>query len=548
MRTRFFRWRFSLVAVPLVLIGILVQLPLSLSAQESVLRLVRGTEAKADAYFADGSYFMAAALYEDILGGGDSASTLLLKVARCYYKLGNFSGAAKWFGENLMREKTLAGRDRLLYAEALAGIGRYADAAEQYANYDSRQEDNHWIKNKIWRLRNTHFLFEDSAQYSVRRLQMNSSSGEFGAVPYQGGLVFLSNRSHGRVVSRIDAASGNAFYKLMYAGPDTSAISGDFSGPVRFPKFLQSKYHNGPVCFYAGGKKIAYAVSSEFPNKLGERNLQIRFAEKTEAGWKNGPAFPFNGVSFSNSDPFVSEDGSEIYFSSDRPGGSGGKDLYRSVFRKGEWQSPQNLGTAINTPLNESSPFVFDNVLYFSSNGQPGLGGLDIFKAPITEAGFGDIVNMGYPVNTHTDDFGLVLLSGGYNGYFSSSRSAGTGDDIYELQIDQQRYPLVIEGVVKMKEHSWTTNDTLKILAGASLRLIDHTRNVPLGEAVADEFGRFSLNIPYFSFFRIRVVHPDGSEALVSFEIPRKKKEDYFHEIVIVRDAFKNQGGQTGYD
>lgn len=541
MKTQVVMRNFLVRAGFIVLTITLIQLPIALRGQESVMDVAYGSEKKADAYFADGSYAMAATLYEGLVSKNVASAAIHLKLAKCNYYQGDFHQAYRWFDEVLKRQKELRDSDRILYAETLASLRRYEEAAEQYSRIAGPDDKDLWIKNKIWRFKSTNFLSEDSAQYSVRRLGINTAAGEFGAALLGKGLVFLSNRKPRSLVRNVDAASGNGFFRLYRSSADTTSAINDFSKPEPFHKLFRSKYHNGPVCFYSGGNKAAYTASSEAPNKSGERRLEIRFAERTKNGWSKGAVFAFNDKNSSNTDPFISEDGRVLYFSSDRKGGFGGKDLYRSVYRNGRWEAPVNLGEIINTPLDERFPFVDDGILYFSSNGQPGLGGLDMFKSAITSESYAEVINLGYPANTHADDFGLVLTEGGFKGYFSSSRSAGTGDDIFELQIDQQSYPLVIDGVLKIKEHSWITTDTLKVLSGAAISLIDHTRNISVGEATADEAGRFSLKIPYFSFYRIRVVHPDGSEAFVSFEIPRKKKEDYFHEIVIVRDAFSGQ-------
>jgi tetratricopeptide (TPR) repeat protein len=531
----------------LIFAVILVQLPLSTRAQKSLLGVVT-SEDKADAFFSDGSYSAAASSYGSLLSRQGESARIKLKLARCHFHLGNFEQACRWFDAVLQARIRLDDADRLIYAEVLASQQRYPEAAEQYAHISNSGDGDLWIQKKIWRFKNIHFLYEDSAQYSVRKLQINSASGEFGATPFRKGLVFLSNRKPREMVRKIDAASGEGFFKLYHSRADSVSPVHDFGKPMLFSRALQSKYHNGPLCFFDNGNKVAYTATSELANKSGERKLEIRFAEKTEKGWKRGSEFPFNESTSSTTDPFVAEDGSVLFFSSDRKGGFGGKDLYRSHYRNGRWETPVNLGELINTPLDERFPFLNEEALFFSSNGQPGFGGLDMFKAPIRDEGYGDVENLGYPANTSSDDFGLVLLEEGYKGYFSSSRSAGTGDDIFEIQIDQQSYPLVIDGVLKIKEYSWIASDSLKVLPGAAISLIDHTRNVKVWDTRADETGRFSLRIPYFSFYGLRVVHADGSEAFVSFEIPRKKKEDYFHEIVIVRDAFSGRQEKPGYD
>ena len=206
-----------------------------------------------------------------------------------------------------------------------------------------------------------------------------------------------------------------------------------------------------------------------------------------------------------------------------------------------EWTKPTNLGEGMNTCYDEVFPFLHDHTLYFSSNGHPGLGGLDIFKAELSSSGFMEVENAGYPLNTNFDDFGIVIDSLSTRGYFSSNRKeGGYNDDIYEFDMDLQTYPLEINGVMKLKEHSWTDSVELKLMPNAKIHLIDNVRNITVQESTCDDSGNFSIIIPYYSKYKIRVVGEDKDENIVSLEIPKHRKANGRHEIVVVKDAFKS--------
>jgi hypothetical protein len=222
-------------------------------------------------------------------------------------------------------------------------------------------------------------------------------------------------------------------------------------------------------------------------------------------------------------------------------GGLGGKDLYKSELVNARWTKPVNLGENINTAFDEVFPYLHHQTLYFSSDGHPGLGGLDIFKADQDKTGFMEAQNVGYPLNTNHDDFGIVIDSTETHGYFTSNRkTGGYNDDIYEFDMDLQTYPLEITGVMKFKEHSWSDTLELVSMPNARIYVIDNDRNVTVQETISDERGNFSIVIPYHSKYKIRVVGEDKDENIVSLEIPKHRKANDRHEIVVVKDAFKS--------
>ena len=134
--------------------------------------------------------------------------------------------------------------------------------------------------------------------------------------------------------------------------------------------------------------------------------------------------------------PALSPDGSTLYFVSDHGGGQGGKDIWKAEKSGGSFRNPVNLGPRINTPGNEMFPFMRDNgELYFSSDYHKGMGGLDIFKAEMDAEGNWNIENMGYPVNSSMDDFGIAFVPGKNQGLFSSNRKGSRSDDIYSFVV-----------------------------------------------------------------------------------------------------------------
>ena len=511
-------------------------------SQETVFALFKNDLKLADRYFENRDYQSALKLYKSFAKKHPSTD-VDLKIARSHHFLKQYHEAIAAY-EKYGRTNSLAIPDLYYYAEAQSGISGYEKALESYQAYLGRVPDDQLIIKKIWRLNNLQFLYEDSLHYAIRPVQFNTEYGELCAIPYKNGLVFVSNRKEVRVIEKKDASTHAPFYKTFFSAVLTDTIKDEsfhFERPFAFNKALNSKFHAGPMTFYDHEKKMAFSSAVDKPSKNGARTMHLYFAENRDGEWKITAAFPYNSDVYSIHNPTINESGTLLYFSSDMKGGFGGKDLYKSENKNGQWTTPVNLGEIINTSQDEVFPFLHDRTLYFSSNGHPGLGGLDIFKAEPGNSASMEVENVGYPLNTNFDDFGIVIDSLNTHGYLSSNRKGGGyNDDIYEFDMDLQTYPLEINGVMKFKEHSWTDTLELKLMPNAKIDLIDNVRNITVQESKCNDSGKFSLTIPYYSKYKIRVVSEDKDENIVSLEIPRHRKGQGKHEIVIVKDPFKS--------
>ena len=212
-------------------------------------------------------------------------------------------------------------------------------------------------------------------------------------------------------------------------------------------------------------------------------------------------------------------------------------DLYVSYYRNNTWSKPKNLGDRINTSGDENYPFIHSYSLYFSSNGHNGLGGLDIYKIDSRYILSEEVINVGYPLNSSYDDFGIALNEQGTRGFISSNRLNGGFDDhIYEIEIDLQSYPLTIKGKVSYKELNWRESKRDELLSNADLLLIDNRRNIQVATSRTDSLGNFAIDIPYASSYLIKIVSPSVGEITVKLEILKNKKPDSVHDIVIVKN------------
>ncbi|MBK6977559.1 MAG: PD40 domain-containing protein [Cytophagaceae bacterium] len=213
----------------------------------------------------------------------------------------------------------------------------------------------------------------------------------------------------------------------------------------KFSRTLNSKYHEGPCTFFDNAQKIIFTRNGNSggggifgQKKEGISRLKLYSAEKKSNDWGNIKELAFNSDDYSCGHPSVDKTDKILYFVSDMPGGYGGTDLYMSKFINGTWSKPENLGGKVNTVGNEMFPFIApDGQLYFSSDGHPGLGDLDIFVAktdPSNGKVLGKARNVGAPLNSQNDDFGIITDSNRNFGYFSSNRKrGGSDDDIYKF-------------------------------------------------------------------------------------------------------------------
>lgn len=514
------------------------------TAQQTVFTVMQGPTRQGDAAFERGEYREAIELYRHAIDRDPENTGVLLKLAQSYSFTKDHARCVGTYQAVMAKNVPLSQADIFRYAEALSGMKNYKEAIVWYKKCLDADSDNELVAKKIWALSNVQFLLEDSSHYSIKPLQVvNTRASEMGAALYGDGLVFTSNRKGTRPV---DMASSNAtgpFYKLYIIEWKTDTITNErilARRPLKFARSLGADYNVGPVAFYDSRTKMVLVASSPKTGPGGGRALGLYFAELQDSKWKIVSSWQHNSENYSISDVTINSDGTTMYFSSNMKGGIGGKDIYMSTFSQGRWSKPANAGNVINTTRDEVAPYLHRNgTLYFSSNGLPGMGGLDIFKSAIKRNGFSDPENAGHPINSNGDDFGIIFDSLATRGYLSSNRAnAGHDDDIYEFTMDLQTYPFNMSGVLRYKQHTWS--DTLDIHAWPQIKvtLVDTWQDLNVQEETTAEDGSFSFTIPYFSRYHIVVTDERGHQHKASLELEKYRTEAYRYEIVVVKDLF----------
>ncbi len=327
----------------------------------------------------------------------------------------------------------------------------------------------------------------------------------------------------------------------MYAAkiePDGNLLS-----PEQFAPKLKTEYHDGPVSFDMK-RNIVYITRDNFSrgrtdaSKQGVVNLKIVEGKLENGEWKLSGNFRYDSNEYSVGHPSVSKEGTVMYFASDMPGGYGKSDLYFSVFSHGQWSKPFNLGPKINTEGNEFFPFISDDgVLYFASDGHGGLGGLDIFFSVPDRGIFASIENMGYPVNSSRDDFGLALDSTGIKGYFTSNRPGGKGnDDLYFVKI--LHVPVIIRGVVKDR-------DTRDILSEAKVSVIDENGKI-IYSSITRTDGQFEFEVDKGQQYIIHVEKDSYNENEKDIPTGSLRPNDEVFSEIFLEQKVEEESGDNG--
>lgn len=402
---------------------------------------------KANMHFENMAYSKAIIQYEKSLEKKQTPAAMI-NLAESYRLTNNTVKAEAMYREvvGLPVSKFNHPEHKLYFAEALKSNEKYEEASEWLREYLKEVPDDRRAANLLKYCDSVSIFHSDASLFTVMEIPVNSKESNFSPAFLGKGIVFCSERSPGKLKFR-NEWTGNAFLDLYYSEP---LDSGGFSEPVRLGGAINSIYHEGPASFTANGTEVYFTRNNINKNKPGKSkdnvtHLKICKASLIDDKWSGLEDFPYNSSEYSVGHPAVSPDGKLLFFVSDVPGGFGGTDIYVSRLENGKWSSPENMGRGVNTEGNESFPFYFNNgeneYLFFSSNGRPGLGGLDIYRADLSAEKIEEPVHLSAPVNSPKDDFGFIIDREYKSGYFSSNRDSLV-DKIYSFTINEPEYAL----------------------------------------------------------------------------------------------------------
>jgi len=388
----------------------------------------------------DLNYQGAIAILNSVMSKGDNEEAKIA-LAECYRKVNDSENAEFLYGQ-VVRLQTAQPIHYLYYGEMLQRNGKCELAREWFKKFaqavpeDVRGQYQDRACDYEQELKT-----KGEGVYEVARTTFNSNLDDFGSAFYKNGIVFASERDPGTAIKRSHAWTGNPFTDLYFVPVKGTGTSATYGKPEKFSSDVNSKFHDAVVAFNKDQSQIYFTRDNYSGGKTakdqdGIIKLKIYTSKKKGNGWVSEESLPFNSDEYSCLHPTLNAEGTKLYFASDMPGGFGGMDLYSSELENGRWGPPTNLGPGINTEGNEVFPFIYkNNRLYFSSDGQIGLGGFDIYYTDAKAEGqWGTPENIGAPINSKDDDIAFTLSNKGESGYFTSNRTGGAGrDDIYSF-------------------------------------------------------------------------------------------------------------------
>ncbi|MCB0765960.1 MAG: PD40 domain-containing protein [Flavobacteriales bacterium] len=447
---------------------------------------------EADRYFEQMAYARAIEGYRTATELGAVNEHVTKRLAECYMRTGQNDQAEKWYAmvvKFLNREP----QEMYHYAEALKSNGKYVEAEEWMDRYlAATATEGSPLRSNINGFARNFMATPD--RFIVRPTGINTAFSDFGAA-WLGTdrVIFSSARNVTTGIERRAAWNDQPFLDLFVADVTQN---GDLANARLLEGSVNTKLHEGPATASAGGDVIWFTRNNYYGGRSqkssgGISRLAIYKAYAQDGSWGRVEQFLYNNSEISVGHPALSNDGKRLFFVSDMPGGYGGTDIYMCMDQGGQWGEPVNLGSIINTPQNEAFPFIgADGTLYFSSNGHPGLGGMDILAAKYLGLDeFAPPMNLGAPVNGTHDDFAFIIDKAGHRGFFSSNREGGAGDDdiyAFEMLAPLEQSFLVTGTVID--------DDTGSPLFDLEVMLLDK-KGVVLATTMTDSRGEYTFPV-----------------------------------------------------
>ncbi len=485
---------------PLILVATLYFSILSVLGQEGRIK-------RADKLHDRMAYAEAVDYYHSILDQGVDSARVAPQMANSYYEMRDPANAEKWY--TVVIKNDPRPEDYLRYAEMLKGNGKYEEATTYMSKYNNMDATDSRAAAHVKHSDYYKELREVSDRFQLRNEENNSSNSDFSPMYFGEKVVFVSNRNLlGISVKRQHKWNNEPFLNLF-----TASVGGEgkLENILPFSETVNTKFHEGPVAFNKELTTI-YFTRNNFLNGKRQKSsddivkLKMYISERTSTGWADPEEFAYNSDEYSVGHPTLTIDGMTLYFSSDMPGGYGGTDLWKCTKENESWSKPLNLGKRINSEGNEMFPFIHtDGTLYYSSDGLLGLGGLDVFESSVgLDGGFGAPENLGTPLNSRADDFGFIANTEKTEGYVSSNREKGKGDDdIYHFYM-KEMVPLTISGTIV------NADEEMNPLEGARVRLLDGYNSVLATENMGPD-GAFKFDLdPEHCGYKIQVDNGDG--------------------------------------
>ena len=415
---------------------------------------------KANEMYKNFSYVDAIKIYERIAQKGFVNQEMLQSLGNAYYYNAEYKKALPWY-EQLFQEGKYKVKPEYYYryAQTLKSVGDYTQSDKMMAKFVELTNANDtraalFEENKDYQT----VIKNNSGRFQLNNASINTENSEYGTAFYGDKIVFAGATDARKAKHGVSQWTGESFYDLYEA----EHFDQKLGNRKPFSSSVNTQFNESTPVFTKDGNTMYFTRNNYVNKKLGsdiENTILLKILRATKdknGNWGDIVEVPFNSDQYNVAHPALSPDEKYLYFASDMPGSFGNSDIFRvEILGDNQYGTPENLGNIINTAGRESFPYISkDNVLYYSSDGIPGLGGLDIFAVKFNADGStSKPVNIGMPGNSADDDFCFVFNSDSKIGFLTSNRPGGKGkDDIYSFHEDK---PLLfscqknIKGIVK---------------------------------------------------------------------------------------------------
>lgn len=423
------------------------------------------------------------------------------KAALCHFYLFEMQKSCDRF-KLLETQGKLTKSDLEYYFKALRALGKYPESISLIKDREELVQQSAYLSAMLTHATENINFFRDSSRITLHDPGINSGKGDFAPSYFGKELYYVSKAKNTRNFKSLYAWDLDYFTNIHKATPTSDSTF--LPGTLEKDQLL-SKAHDGPVSFNSAGTKML--ITRNLPVAKGSKvtKLAIYISELSNGIWSEPILMSINLEGYNSGHAvFFGNNDQLIYFASDRPGGKGKSDLWFSKFENNSWSTPENVA-AINTTENELFPFILDNTLYFASDGYLGLGGLDIYLYdPSLNS---SAVNVGYPINTSYDDFGLITKDG-MTGYLSSNR---------EDYIDRIYYFRKRPITIKLEGFVFVQYKDKEALASQSVVLTE-IKTGHIDTLTSNEIGQFSCFLKSDGTYKLSTSKEDFiliSEALI---------------------------------
>ena len=410
--------------------------------------------AKADRQFEIGEYYGASDKYKQVSSripkqNKELRARVAFSLGECYRIL-NMPNAEQSYS-NAIRFGYPDTVVFLNYAQVLHRNGKYKESAANYAIYQEKYPNSPLAINGLKSFMEMDSILNNASLFTITKSPLFNAKSCQTFSPMFGNqegdiLYFTSNRKLNKKAVVKNSGITGLLNNQIFSAKKNASDKWEKPQPLYDDPEL-FEFDDGVCSFTADGSVMYFTRSYQSPT--GDTGTEIYMRKRAGGEWSNPQKVTiFQDSTISVAHPAISADGTMLYFVSDSPHGFGGKDIWQAEISEGTCSAVKNLGADINTPADEMFPYMSINgTLYFSSNGHPGLGGLDIFSATVDKNGKWTVNNMGVPLNSNSDDFGITFTGDGLRGFFSSNRGERRGYDVI-YSFEKLVYEYFIEGQV----------------------------------------------------------------------------------------------------